>query len=220
MKKIITILFVLGMSYNMLGQTFVREKPEYVGIQSRIHLYGMFQLDNDGLYYYNDYGMEKPIAPDVYLKQSTGKEQFFAYDKKNDRFYFHSNNVIGYYNPTKLGSLDYHKKNAKENKLPIVTLENARHIIGLVKTEMKEEYDKRNDSILEVKRQKLEQEKNDSIEAARRKEAKNNEYRKHNNWHELSFDQNVGLYCNYCNDYHRDNDLYVISINSDTIYYH
>ena len=215
MKKVLLLLMCLSSSCKMMGQIFEREKPSNVTIQHRLCFYGRYELNEEGLYYYKDY-IDNVLSPKDYYKLSDGNERFFAYDKKNNRYYFYSNNIIGYYCPTKIVDTKDFTKRIVDNNVPIVTLEDIPKIKSMAREYLDKVYKEKNDSIINKRR--IAHEK-DSIEAMNRKAREYNEYRNKHNWHELELDNVVTVNCGFCKEKHYERSIYVISLNSDTIYY-
>lgn len=224
MKKSLLLLFAVFFSVsNLFGQVYERKKPLYVSTQHRVHLYGAYEKGKDGLYKYTDFGMDKPFSPDDFLNLSDGDERFFAYDKKNNRLYFYSDNVFGYYSPTEKWPMEEAKKGVKKSNVPIVTLEDIDQIINDGRKALDNIYIQKNDSIIEVRRIALEKEREkkikDSIELAKKKEVEHEEFRKTHDWHELNLENSVMMYCNHCKSLHNEVNMFVLSLSSDTIYY-
>ena len=202
-------------SYKMMGQIFERKKPSLVTIQHRICFYGRYELNKDGLYQYRDYN-DNVLNPEEYYKLSDGNERFFAYDKKYNRYYFYTNNIIGYYSPTKLVDTKDFTKRIVDNKVSVVTIEDVPEIKSTGRSYLDKIYKAKNDSIINIKRLAFEK---DSIEAMKRKAEEYNEYKRKHTWHELDMDNVVSLDCSFCNKKHFERSIYLLSLNSDTIYY-
>ena len=215
MKKLLILLMCICSSYKMMGQMFERKKPTLVTIQHRICFYGRYELNKDGLYQYREYN-DNVLRPEEYYKLSDGNERFFAYDKKYNRYYFYTNNIIGYYCPTKLVDTKDFTKRIVDNKVPVVTIEDVPEIKSTGRSYLDKIYKPKNDSIINIKRLAFEK---DSIEAVNRKEKEYNEYKKKHTWHELDLDNVVSIDCGFCNEKHYERSIYIIALNSDTIYY-
>ena len=215
MKKVFIILLCICSSCRMMGQMFERKKPSLVTIQHRICFYGRYELNKEGLYQYKEYE-DNVVEPNNYYKLSEGNERFFAYDKKYNRYYFYTNNIIGYYSPTKaLDTKDFTKR-IIDSKVALVSIENVDEIKSTARKYLDEVYQKKNDSIINKRHIAIER---DSIEAVNKKAKDYNEYKKKHNWHELDFDNVVLVNCGFCKEKHLERNIYVISLNSDTIYY-
>ena len=222
MKRLILIFVCLGTIVEMSGQTYEREKPSLVTIQHRICFYGRYELNKDGLYQYKEYD-DNVVTPNDYYKLSDGNEHFFGYDKKYNRFYFYTDNIIGYYSPTKLVDTKDFKRKIIDNKVPIFSLEDVPQIKSIARNILDKVYKEKNDSINEVRRiakeKQREKEIKDSLEAIKRKAEKLEEYRKNHSWHDLILDYAVKMNCKFCDLEHLDRTFYVLSLSSDTIYY-
>lgn len=223
MKKFIILFVCLFSIIEISGQTYERNRPLYISVQQRINLYGIYEMGKDGLYHYIEYEHDKMCSPDEYEKLSKGNEHFYSYDKKNSRYYFYTNNVIGYYNPTKIADTKILKKNISDYNVPNVTLEDIPQIIYNARVILDKIYGEKNDSINEERRiareKQREKEKKDSLEAIKRKAEKQEEYRKTHSWHDLTLDYAVQMNCKFCDLEHLERKFYVLSLSSDTIYY-
>ncbi len=107
-------------------------------------------------------------------------------------------------------------KRIVDNNVPIVTLEDIPKIKSMAREYLDKVYKEKNDSIINKRR--IAHEK-DSIEAMNRKAREYNEYRNKHNWHELELDNVVTVNCGFCKEKHYERSIYIISLNSDTIYY-
>ena len=221
MKKVIILLVCLCSMVEMSGQTYERERPLYISVQQRINLYGIYEKGKDGLYHYIEY--KHACSPDDYEKLSIGNEHFYSYDKKNSRYYFYSDNVIGYYNPTQKADTKMLKKNISDYNVPSVTLEDIPQVIYDARVILDKIYGEKNDSINEVRRiareKQREKEIKDSLEAIKRKAEQQEEYRKNHSWHDLCLDYAVKMDCKFCNLEHLERTFRILSLSSDTIYY-
>lgn len=215
MKKVLILLMCICSSYKMMGQIFERKKPTVVTIQHRICFLGRYELNKDGLYQYREYD-DNVLRPEEYYKFSDGNERFFAYDKKYNRYYFFTNNIIGYYCPTKLVDTKDFTKRIIDSKVPIVTIEDIDQIKSKGREYLDKLYKDKNDSIINKKRIAFEK---DSIEAINRKTEEYNEYKRKHTWHELEMDNVVSINCAFCKKEHFERSIYLISLNTDTIYY-
>lgn len=222
MKKVIILFVCLCSMIDISGQTYEREKPSLVTIQHRICFYGRYELNKDGLYQYKECD-DNVVTSNDYFKLSDGNERFFGYDKKYNRYYFYTNNIIGYYSPTKLVDTKDFKKKIIDNKVPIFSLEDVPQIKSIARNILDKVYKEKNDSIIEVRRiakeKQREKEIKDSLEAIKRKAEKLEEYRKNHCWHDLILDYAVKMNCKFCDLEHLDRTFYVLSLSSDTIYY-
>ena len=224
MGRIIVLLIAIFISSTkMYGQIYEREKPLFVMTQHRVHVYGVYEKGKDGIYKFIDYGSDKPISPDNFLKLSDGNERFYAFDKKNNRLYFYTDNLFGYYSPTEQWPMNDVRKGIKNAKVTNVTLEDIGRIIDDGRKALDNIYIQKNDSILEQKRITLENERKkqikDSLENANKRNIEYENYRRNHDWHELSLSYSEFLNCKFCGSLHTEKDLYVMSLSSDTIYY-
>ena len=224
MGRIIVLLIAIFISSTkMYGQIYEREKPLFVMTQHRVHVYGVYEKGKDGIYKFIDYGSDKPISPDNFLKLSDGNERFYAFDKKNNRLYFYTDNLFGYYSPTEQWPMNDVRKGIKNAKVTNVTLEDIDRIINDGRKALYNIYIQKNDSIQEQRSIALENERkkqiNDSLEAAKKRSVEHENYRKNHDWHELNLSYGEFLNCKFCESLHREIDLYIISLSSDTIYY-
>lgn len=151
MKKVILLSICLCSKVEMFGQTYEREKPSLVTIQHRICFYGRYELNKEGLYHYKEYD-DNVVSPKDYNKLSEGNECFFGYDKKYNRYYFYTNNVIGYYSPTQLVDTKEFKKRIIDNKVPLFTIEDVPQIKNIARNILDKVYKDKNDSIIDKKR--------------------------------------------------------------------
>ena len=220
MKKFIMVLVCLmAITMSANAQVYEREKPLYVLSQHGIHLCGEYKINtNSGLYEYVDFGEDKVADPDKFLDYSNGNEHFFIVDKKSNKFYFYSDNYIGYYSPNKKWGTDI-INGVKNTNVPLVTSESINDITNIARNALNKIYDKKNDSIIsyrnEVIRKNNEKRINDSIEEAKRNYNELNEYRKTHSWRDLV---NFGLLqCKSCNDLF--SEIKVLSINADTVFF-
>lgn len=215
MKKILFLIVYFCSSCNMMGQILEREKPSLVTMQHRICFYGRYELNKDGLYYYKECD-DNVVSPNDYCKLSEGKERFFGYDNKYNRFYFYTNNMIGYYCPTQQVNTKEFKKRLIDNKVPLFSIEDVPKIKNIARNILDKLYKEKNDSIINkrrvVKEEQLEKKIRDSIEVV-------NKYKKNHTWHDLTLDIPISLYCDFCKDDHIERELYIISLSADTIYY-
>ena len=220
MKRFIflTTVFML-LSSHAMGQVF--EIPKLVGLQSelRVHFIGIFKQTGDGLWNYTDYGQGREAKPGEYLQFSIGNERYFCYDKKNNLYYFYTDNVIGFYNPISKADFGKVKKGVKANNVPKVTSETFPTILKKIIAERSEIFNKKNEAYFDTQRAIREKFVKDSIETAQRQEKERDEYRKTNDWHKLQLSKKHNLKCQYCDLDHRFDKTHLISINEDTIYY-
>ena len=164
--KTLTILLMLMVAFlQSFGQTFNLSPKDFWG---DVYLLGLFQIDNeDSLYHYSDLKSRKTTSYGSYFESIVGEGDchFFAYDNKLNKYYFNSDNLIGYI------LLNYSsdfakkiKKGAKDFNVPRVDSQSESDVIADVYNAMENEYKIKNTSILEVRR------------------IKENEYRQTHNW--------------------------------------
>lgn len=213
-KSLILFGFILSSLY-ALGQVYTIPKRSYISPEYGLHCIGIFQQSEDGIWKYTEYGYGHEMISNDYFYDSIGDEHYFCFDKKNDIYYFYTDNVIGYYKPTSKSDLSRMKRGLKENNVPKENVDTYSAILLDVIKMKKEEYDKKNKEIYEKQRQHVK----DSIDYAKRKNLEREEYRKSHDWRDLSMSAFYGLKCDYCNDHHFMKKFRVVSISADTLYY-
>ena len=116
MKKLITMfLFCLMAAVSANAQIYERKKPLFVSVQHGLQICGEYKLNNKGLYEFVSFGEGEAINPDKFLEKSNGNEHFFIVDKKANKFYFYSDNFIGFYSPNKKWPMEDTRKGIKES---------------------------------------------------------------------------------------------------------
>jgi len=219
MKKIlIASLIQVLFTTCVFGQVYKVPSKNYFTSKMQVHFVGQFRKGVDGLFHYLEMnGREIPSTE--YDQYTEGIEHFYCYDKTNNMYYFYTENTLGYYNPQIINYINYMKNIFKKTDVKNVKEEEAKAIMSRMYNEMKSRYERKNDSIAEIKRIEREKFVKDSIETARRKAIEYEEYRKKHNWHELQLSKYHSLECEFCHIDHRFDHLYVISLCADTIYY-
>jgi len=215
MKRLILLLFCLYSIVEMSGQIYEREKPSHITLQHRVCFWGRFELNKEGLYQYKEYD-DNVVTSDDYNNLSDGNECFFGYDINYNRYYFYTNNLIGYYSPTQLVDTKDFKKKIIENKVPIYSYEDVPQIKSIARNILEKIYKEKNDSIIEARRAAKEKEREKDM---RRKTEELADYRKIHSWHDLCLDYVVSINCSFCNLEHFERQFFVLSLSSDTIYY-
>lgn len=173
--KTLTILLMLMVAFTQsFGQTFEISPKDFVGY---VYVIGQFGIEkgflsndkNDSLYHYTDMKSRKYdsyyFGTSDYSAICEGDCHFFAYDNKANKYYFYSDNIIGYV--LLVYSSDFTKKlkkGVKDFNVPRVDSQSESDVIADVYNTMDKEYKTKNASILEARR------------------LKNNEYRQTHNW--------------------------------------
>jgi len=208
--KTLSVLLMLMVAFlQSFGQTFELPPNEFEGYvyiigQFRIHQGVLSTDNNDSLYHYSDMKSRKYDSYDfgsgVYYKPiCEGECHFFAYDNKLNKYYFYSDNVIGY---VLIGqSSDFAKKlkkGVKDFNVPRVDSQSESDVIADVYNAMENEYKIKNTSILEVRR------------------IKENEYRQTHNWR-----TDLKLYekCLLCHNEYSLRKCTIVAIDSNYCYY-
>ena len=215
MKRLILLFICLNLIVEISGQTYEREKPSHITIQHRVCFWGRYELNKDGLYQYKEYD-DDVVAPDDYNKMSDGNERFFGYDQKYNRYYFYTNNIIGYYSPTQLVDIKELKKKIIENKVPLFSFEDIPQIKEIARNILEKVYKEKNDSINEARKTAIEMQHENEM---RKKSEKIDQYKKAHSWHDLCLDYAISINCKFCNLAHLERQFFVLSLSSDTIYY-
>lgn len=224
--KTFTILLMLMVSIlQSFGQTF-ELSPKDITASDDIYLIGRFEIDKgyfstdkkDGLYHYNNDVKQSKLYSFEFLRLCEGQCHIFAYDNKEGRYYFYSDNLIGYIVPAfnSYNSLPM-KRNVKGFKVKKVNSETSNEAVLEVYDMMEKEYKIKNDSILEIQRLKREKEVKDSLEQVKIEEQKRHEYRLSHDWHKNSI--HAFLKCLSCEDYHHLEECYLVTIDSNYCYY-
>ena len=219
MKKILILFTFLMSSLYAFGQVYEIPKRVFLHPEHRLHFIGLFKQSANGVWQYTDYGNGREMNSSDYFNNSIGNEHYFCYDKKNNIFYFYTDNVIGYYNPTSKVDLSIIKKGLKENNVPKVTIETLPTMLSEVLKAKKDLYDKKNEETYETIRRVREKFVKDSIETAKRKELEQEEYRRTHDWRDLSMSKSYGLKCEFCDINHYMKKYRVMFISADTLYY-
>ena len=150
----------------------------------------------------------------VFLK---GASVFFCYLEKENCFYFHTDNFIGFYNPLNTSLAKNLTKELKKSNVAKIKSEDVQSVVSEVVREMDNIYVKKNDSIAEVKKVEREKFVKDSIETAQKKAQEMDEYRRTHDWRNFDIPQRV--WCTECSKLYDKTTLRVISISADSLYY-
>lgn len=242
MKNAISTLFTLLFMFDFLqsfGQIYNLSPKEFedevyvIGLFTNVH--GLLNNNNeDSLYYYSDmkqrkyyayeFGLGSDLGGGHFIKPiCKGECHFFAYDNKLRRYYFYSDNIIGYtipysYHPIFLKKL---RNGIKDFKVPKVNSETINDVISQVHNNMSKEYEKENAIYLENKRIKREKYVKDSTEKAKKDsitlEQERHKYRLTHNWHKNSIHKYIE--CMSCDESYDLDDCYLVTIDSNYCYY-
>lgn len=228
-RKTLTILLMLMVAFTQaFGQTF-EISPEDIAA-SDIYIIGLFRIEKgllstdkkDSLYHYKEMtSSRKQSYYDFGLSTYSlckGNLHFFAYDTKQSKYYYYSDNIIGYIDPAySSDNSQLMKKKVKEFHIPKVNSETANDAISEVYDMMEKEYIVKNDSILETRRLRREKFVRDSLEQVKKEELKRHEFRLSHDWHKNSI--HAFLKCLSCDEYHHLEDCYLVTIDSNYCYY-
>lgn len=215
------MVFVLSIlcSTNVIGQIY--EGPLRSRIPSSLSVYclGIYKMGSDNYYHYESLSLPKLMNESDYFSTSSGNEHFFCYSKKAKRYYFYTDNIIGFYLPSddisekELGNAmnDYNVRKIDLKEVPPV--------LDGIRKQLDEKYERKNDSIREKNRLQREKQIQDSITAVQKRSAKKEEYRKTHNWRELEMSNVYKFECKFCDKIHYFKKLMVLSLSADTVYY-
>ena len=219
MKKFVLIFLiqVLCMTY-MKGQVYKAPSKNFFTSQMQVHFIGQYRKGVDGLFHYHEMnGREIPSTE--YDQYTEGLEIFYCYDKSNNMYYFYTENTLGYYNPQVLNYINYMKRIFKKTNVLNVKEEDAKALTDKFLKEMNTKYERKNDSIAEIKRAERDKFLKDSTETAQRKAKEREEYRKCHDWRDLSMSKDYMLKCEFCGKNHYKKDYKVMFVSADTLYY-
>lgn len=222
MKNIlISVLLSILASIEVFGQIYEVPQKMIEQFSMKVYCCGLCKIGEDG--YYNIRRYEEPLSnmdETIYTRMSKGSERFFCYLEKENRFYFYTDNFVGYYIPANKSCSKFLIKKLKKSDVKKLKIEDAQSLVSEYIKEMGTIYKKRNDSIAEVKRVEREKFVRDSVETAQRKareKAKEmDEYRRTHDWRDLAIPQ--GVWCSICEKIHKST-LRVLSMSADSIYY-
>lgn len=220
MKKYV-IIFVLSIvcSTNIIGQVY--EAPLRSRIPSSLSVYclGIYKMGSDNYYHYESLSLPERLTESNYFSTSSGKEHFFCYSKRAKRYYFYTDNIIGFYLPSD-DILEKELFNAmNDNNVRKIDLKEVPPVLDEIKKQLDEKYERKNDSIKEKNRLQREKQIQDSISAVQKKLAGMEEYRKEHSWHDLKLSKDYKLECKFCDRSHYQDKYNIMSISADTIYY-
>lgn len=224
--KTLSVLLMLMVAFTQsFGQTF-ELSPEDISASDDIYIIGIFEIPTrfwakdkkDSLYHYNNDIKSTKFYSYEFSRLSKGNCHFFAYDNKQNKYFFYSDNLIGYIVPAyySANALPM-KRKVKEFHIPKVTFETANDAVSEVYDMMEKEYKVKNDSILETQRLKREKYVKDSLEQVKIEEQKRHEYRLSHDWHKNSMHKYVK--CLSCDKYHYLDDCYLVTIDSNYCFY-
>ena len=222
MKKVFLTLFALmSFSTYSFGQEYVSPSKSFIRGKITINFLYQYRIGRDGLYHKFETNGVSFFSDEhsQYNKAVEGLEHFYCYDNNNNMFYYYTENTIGFYNPTHSNYIKFIKNYMKEGKVKKVKEEEAMLLTGNILKEMDEKYQKKNDSIAEIRRIAREHFVKDSIETAQKKTKEREEYRKTHDWRDLSMSKSYGLKCEFCDINHYMKDYRVMFISADTLYY-
>ena len=219
MKKFVLAFLILHLCTTyMKGQIYKAPSRDFFAKQMQVHLIGQYRKGADGLFHYHEMnGREIPSTE--YDQYTEGLETFYCYDKNNNMYYFYTENTLGYYNPQTINYINYMKRIFKKTDVRNVKEEDSKALMDRFLKEMNTKYERKNDSITEIKRAEREKFVKDSTETAQQKAKEREEYRKCHNWRELSMSKDYMLKCDFCGNNHYKKDYRVMFINDDTLYY-
>ena len=128
MKRILLFIIQTLVTTCLMAQVFISPSKDFFASKVQSYFIGQYRIGEDGLYHY--YEMEgRIISSSEYNQYIEGFEHFYCYDKKNNTFFFFTDNTLGYYNPTLPSNIklltNYMKdggvRNVKENELLSLT---------------------------------------------------------------------------------------------------
>ncbi len=148
-QKTLTILLMLMVAFTQaFGQTF-ELSPEKLSASDYIYIIGIFEIPTrfwakdkkDSLYHYNNDIKSTKFYSYEFSRLSKGNCHFFAYDNKQNKYFFYSDNLIGYIVPAyySANALPM-KRKVKEFHIPKVTFETANDALSEVYDMMEKEY--------------------------------------------------------------------------------
>lgn len=219
MKKLLFVfLFQLLFAICAKGQVYTAPSKNAFTNMMQPHIIGQFRKSTDELFHYLEMNGHKMQSTE-YEQFTEGLEHFFCYDKKNNMYYFYTDNTVGFYNPKIINYIKYMKNTFKKTDVKNVNKEEAIGLMENVLKEMTLKYNRKNESIIEEKRIKREKFVKDSIATVQRKAKEREEYRKKHDWRDLSMSKTYNLNCEFCDINHYQKDYRVMSISADTLYY-
>lgn len=219
MKKFVLVFLIQVLFATCIkGQVYKAPSRNFFTSKMQVHFIGQYRKGADGLFHYHEMnGREIPSTE--YDQYTEGLETFYCYDKSNNMYYFYTENTLGYYNPQIINYINYMKNIFKKTDVKNVKEEDAKNLMDSYLKEMNTKYERKNDSIAEIKRAEREKFVKDSTETAQRKAKEREEYRKCHDWRDLSMSKTYGLKCEFCDINHYMKDYRVMFISADTLYY-
>ena len=218
---------LLVSSTSVKGQTF-DVKPQRLLTDDKFYLIGSYSMSKDSTWHY-----EEKNNSQIYSSRFDYVMHFFAYDKKHNKYYFYSDNLIGYcipyrnFDPSAIGLMDKMLKSdddktfgerlkhgVKQANVPLVTEETVQEAIKTVMLNMAETYEKRNSMVLENKR-KREDAARKAEEERQERELRN--YRLTHNWRSPYY--SVNIQCLSCKKQVNLQNGRIISIYADTLFF-
>ena len=218
------------------GQTF-DIKPQRLHPEDKFYQIGAYIMSPDSIWHYEEKNNLKMYS---YKSSIDYVMHFFAYDKKHNKYYFYTDDLIGYcipyreFNPSAAGLMDKMLKSddaktfgeclkhrVKQADVPLVTDETVQGAIRSVIEKMSETYEKRNSLVLENKRKREEaarkaEENARKAEEERQKQELRN-YRLTHNWRSPNYSVNVQ--CLSCKKQVNLHYGRIISIYADTLFF-
>ena len=219
MKKLILLVVLVICSIDVIGQVYEIPKRYYIFSTMNLYCCGRYKIGTDDYYHYESYFPSRRMTTEEYTATSKGNERFFCFSKDAKRYYFYTDNIIGFYNPSDNERDKELLKAMKKYKVRNIALNELPAILNEIIKQMDEINKNANDSIRERKNLRREQQIRDSIAAAQKKEAERGDYRMNHSWHDLNMPKGYILNCKFCGISHFQKKYKVMSISADTLYY-
>ena len=219
MKKFVLVFLIQVLCTTYLkGQIYKAPSRNFFSRQMQVNIIGQYRKGTDDLFHYQEMnGREIPSTE--YDQYTEGLETFYCYDKSNNMYYFYTENTLGYYNPQTINYINYMKRIFKKTNVKNINEEDAKSLLDRLLKEMNTKYERKNDSIAEIKRAEREKFVKDSTETAQQKALEREEYRKSHDWRNLLMSKTYDMKCEFCDKNHYKKKYRVMFINTDTIYY-
>lgn len=222
-KRIIYTVLLSILVNTLQGQEYIRTADSPFDPFHSVFLIYKYTIGEDGLYHYSEGTPNVLLTYKQYKEDLIGVEHFFCYDKKDDSFYFYTDNAIACYHPMQNDYIEGMKREMKAHKIKNVKEDEIDEMISPIQQRMDLYYRQKNDSLLAVFKIQQEQKRRDSLEAEIRNKEQEAErrstYRATHSWHDMHLKKNSFLHCKGCNEIHVEKDFYVVSLSSDTIYF-
>ncbi len=222
MKKYLFVLFGLSLlSFKLMAQEYISPSKYYIRGKITINFLYQYRLGSDGFYHYFETNGVDFLSNEhsEYSTATEGLEHFYCYDNNSNMFYYYTENTIGYYNPDHPNYIKFIKNCMKDGHVKKVKEDEALLLTRNVLKKLKEKYNKKNDSIAELKRIARERFVKDSIETAQKKVKEQEAYRLNHDWRDLAMSKAYSLECEFCDSRHYMKNYRVMSISADTLYY-